>query len=216
MDEDIAIINTNSRNEKIKNFFLNNKKNLITLVSIILLILIGYFVFKEVQKQKKINTANQYNTVILEFESLKKNKRSIAYELTLIVDKKDESYSPLALYFLIDNNFEIDRGEINRMFDVLINKTSLEKEIKNLLIYKKALFNSDVSSENDLILTLGPLINSDSIWKSHALYLVAEFFYSKGEKKKSKEFFEKILILDNSNPDIKLETQKRLSRDISE
>ena len=45
---------------------------------------------------------------------------------------------------------------------------------------------------------------------------MAEFFYSKGEKKKSKEFFEKILILDNSNPDIKLETQKRLSRDISE
>ena len=36
-----------------------------------------------------------------------------------------------------------------------------------------------------------PLLNSDSVWKSHALYLVAEFFYSKGEKQKSKDFFEK-------------------------
>ena len=28
MDEDIAAINTTTRNEKIKNFFINNKKNI--------------------------------------------------------------------------------------------------------------------------------------------------------------------------------------------
>ena len=29
------------------------------------------------------------------------------------------------------------------LFDVLIDETSLDKEIKNLVIYKKALFNSN-------------------------------------------------------------------------
>ena len=50
-------------------------------------------------------------------------------------------------------------------------------EIKNLVIYKKALFNSDFESENNLIQILNPVINSDSVWKSHALYLMAELFF---------------------------------------
>ena len=61
-----------------------------------------------------------------------------------------------------------------------------------------------------------PLINSESVWKSHALYLMAEFFYSKSEKQKSKEFFNQIIILDNANDDIARKAQKRLNRDLSE
>ena len=102
------------------------------------------------------------------------------------------------------------------MFDVLIKKTSLDKEIKNLIIYKKALFNADFANESDLLNILNPLINSQSVWKSHALYLMAEYFYSKDQKQKSKEFFNQIINLENSNQDIKLQSQKRLNRDLSE
>ena len=98
----------------------------------------------------------------------------------------------------------------------MIDETNLELEIKNLLHYKKALYNSDFIKENELLKILNPIINSESIWKSHALYLMAEFFYSNNEKKKAKEFFNQILILPNSNADIKLEAQKRLNRDLSE
>ena len=84
------------------------------------------------------------------------------------------------------------------------------------MIYKKALFNSDFVSENDLLKMLNPIINSESIWKSHALYLVAEYFYDKNDKQKSKEFFNQILILANSNKDIKIQSQKRISRDFGE
>ncbi len=46
---------------------------------------------------------------------------------------------------------------------------------------------------------------------------MAEYFLSKNEKQKiQKNFFEKILILENSNPQIKLEAQKRIQRDFSE
>ena len=136
--------------------------------------------------------------------------------MTNLVKEKDATYSPLALYFLIDNNLIDDKNDLNILFDELINKTKLNKEIKNLIIYKKALFNSEFESENNLLKILKPLINSDSIWKSHALYLLAEYFYSKNEKQKAKEFFNKILILENSNSDIKIESQKRINRDFGE
>ena len=133
-----------------------------------------------------------------------------------MVNENDATYSPLALYFLIDNNLINDQVEINKLFDILIEETSLDKEIKNLIIYKKALFNSELKTENDLLKTLKPIINSESIWKSHALYLLGEYFYSKNEKQKAKEFFNQILILKNSNSDIKIESQKRINRDFGE
>ena len=98
----------------------------------------------------------------------------------------------------------------------MIEKTSLDEEIKNLIIYKKALFNSDQAQESKLLKILNPLINSKSVWKSHALYLMAEYFYSKDQKQKSKEFFNQIANLGDANPDIKLQAQKRLNRDLSD
>ena len=133
-----------------------------------------------------------------------------------IVYKKDPTYSPLSLYFIIDNKLIVDEKKINELFDVIINETTLEKEIKNLIIYKKALYNADNASENELLKILGTLINSESIWSSHALYLMAEYFYSKKELQKSKEFFNKIINLDNSNEDIKIKAKKRLVRDLSD
>ena len=78
------------------------------------------------------------------------------------------------------------------------------------------MFNSDFETENNLLNILNPLINSESVWKSHALYLMAEYFYSKGQKQKAKEFYDKIVSLENSNENIKSEVQKKLSRDFSE
>ncbi len=45
---------------------------------------------------------------------------------------------------------------------------------------------------------------------------MAEYFFHKNEKQKSKEFFEKILAEDKCNISIKKEAQKRLNRDFSE
>ena len=133
-----------------------------------------------------------------------------------IIENKDTTYSPLALYFLIDNNLIDNNDEANELFNVLIKKTPLENEIKNLIIYKKALYNADNSSENELLEILKPLLNSESVWKSHGLYLAAEFFYSKKQKQKSKEFFNEIINTKNANQDIVKEARKRLSRDLSD
>ncbi|NMN67687.1 hypothetical protein VP91_00008360 [Candidatus Pelagibacter ubique] len=214
MDEEITIIDSNTRNEKIKNFFINNKKNLLIGFSIILVVVISYLSIKELKVQKKIKLANAFNKTKINFST--NTKQKTADQLTQIINENDSTYSPLALYFLIDNNLIDDKNAINNLFDELINKTTLDKEIRNLILYKKALFNSSFSTENVLIKILNPIINSESIWKSHSLYLVAEYFYSNNEKNKSKEFYKKILELPNINLDIKKKTQKRLNRDFSE
>ena len=214
MDEETAIINTNTRNQKIKDFFLKNKKNLITISVIIVVLLVGYFSYNEIKKYNKSKLAEKYNQIILSYDS--SNKKKIINRLVYIVDEKDTTYSPLALYFLLDNNLIENRDEINKLFNTLIEETNLKKEIKNLIIYKKALYNSNYLDENELMTILKPIINSESVWKSHSLYLMAEYFYSKGEKQKSKEFFNQIVALTNSNNDIKLESIKRLNKDLSE
>ena len=214
MEEDISIIDTNTRIEKIKNFFIKNKKYLITILSLIILIIFAFFVYNEMQNKKNKNLAEKYNDIIINFESTDKSK--FKKELVEIIYEKNETYSPLALYFIIDNEIKSSNEEINEFFDVIINETKLDKEIKNLITYKKGLFNSDFENENNLINILNPVINSNSVWKSHALYLMAEYFFDKNEKQKAKEFYNQILNFEKSNEKIVQETQKRLSRDFSE
>jgi len=214
MDEELSIIDTNTRNEKVKIFFVNNKKKLIAITTIFLILVTGYFSFDVFKKKEKVNLANKFNLTIINFKT--ENSKKTIEDLINIIKENDNTYSPLALYFLIDNNLVNEQEEINFLFDELINKTNLEEEIKNLNIYKKALFNSSFVTENELLQILNPIVNSESIWKSHSLYLIAEYFYAKGEKKKAKEFFNQILLLPNANNEIKLDSQKRLNRDLSE
>ena len=214
MDEEITIINEKTRNEKIKNFFIDNRKIILSTVVFIILIIIGFYSFQIYKDKQKIFLSDRYNDVVISYENNK--DINIVGSLRDIVYEKDSTYSPLALYFLIDNDLIKDLDEVNDLFNLLINKTSLEKEIKNLIIYKKALFNADMIEENELLEILNPIINSQSVWKSHALYLMAEYFYSKNEKQKSKEFFSQILDLENANQDLRIESQKRLNRDLSD
>ena len=214
MDEETSIINSNTRNEKIKNFFINNRKLLISILIMISILLVGYFVFANYKEKKKLKISDQYNSIVTEYSGNSKEKTK-NYLIDLIY-KNDSTYSPLSLYFIIDKKLITERSNVNTLFDNVIKNTPLDKEIKNLIIYKKALYNADQSQENELLDILKPIINSNSIWKSQALYLMAEYFYSKEEKQKSKEFYNKILSIENANQDLKIEAQKRLKRDLSE
>ena len=214
MDEEIVIIDAKTRNEKIRNFLIINKNKIVITIIALFLSIIAYFSYDTFVEKKKIKLADKYNSIIVDFKL--NNKNNINKELTYIINEKDKTYSPLALYFLIDNELIKNKEQINNMFDTLIKKTSLDPEIKNLIIYKKALYNSNNISENELINILNPVINSQSVWKSHGLYLMAEYFYSKNEINKSKEFFQKIISLESSNTDIKIKSINRIKRDFSE
>ena len=214
MEEEIQIINQNTRREKFKNFIIKNKKILVTSVSCIIIIILLLVFYSEIKFKNQIKLGNKYNEIVLSYE--KKNNQNTEEELIDIIQKKDPTYSPLALNFIIDNEIVNDKIKVNELFDIIIEKTDIENEIKNLIIYKKALYNSDNINENDLINILNPILNSESVWKSHSLYLLAEYFLSKNEKQKSKEFLVQIIELENVNPKIKVEAQKRINRDLSD
>ena len=214
MDEDLSIINTNTRNEKIKNFFTNNKNKIISGIIILIIIIAGVFSYDKYLINKKKDISDSYNSITIDYSE--KTKEKTASSLIQIINKKDPTYSPLSLYFIIDNNLVSDQSKINSLFDILINDTSLDSEINNLIIYKKALYNADNAQESDLLNMLNPLINSKSVWKSHSLYLMAEYFYANDQKQKAKEFFNQIIALENSNTDLIKQAQKRLNRDLSD
>ena len=214
MEEEIQIINQNTRREKFKNYIIKNKKILVTSVSSIIIIILLLVFYSEIKFKNQIKLGNKYNEIVLSYE--KTNNQNSEEELIDIIQKKDPTYSPLALNFIIDNEIVNDKIKVNELFDIIIEKTNIENEIKNLIIYKKALYNSDNINENDLINILNPILNSESVWKSHSLYLLAEYFLSKNEKQKSKEFLVQIIELENANPKIKVEAQKRINRDLSD
>ena len=214
MNEDLTVLNNNNKNEKLKTFFINNRGKLISVFIIFIFIAIGVYSYENYITSKKKEISDNFNAIIIDYSDSTKEKT--INSLIGIINEKDPTYSPLSLYFIIDNNLVKERATINSFFEILINDTSLEDEIKNLIIYKKALFNADYAQESELLKMLNPLINSKSVWKSHALYLMAEYFFSNNQKQKAKEFFNQIVSLENSNPDLKLQSEKRLNRDLSE
>ena len=209
MSEDIEIINQNARIEKLKKFFSKNLKKLIALLILLLLFLFSYFIYQEYKKRQKAEIAEAYNIITLKevtnenFDDTKK--------LIEIIKKKDPIYSALSLYFIIENDLIKDKEEINNFFDLVI-KSQKEKEIENLIIYKKAMFNADIVSENELLEILNPILKSDSVWKSHALILMADYFSNNNNFIKSKDFLEEIINSEAANNEIRIEAERRLKR----
>ena len=213
MSEDIEIINQNTRIEKIKNLFSNNYKKLIGSLVLILLVLFSYFGYQEYKKRLRLEIADIYNQIALK-EITIENTNDIE-QLIKIIKEKDPIYSVLSLYFIIENNLVNDQKEINNFFDLVINSQK-EKEIKNLIIYKKAIYNADIISENELLDILNPMLKSESVWKSHALLLMADYFEHNNNLIKSKDFLEEIVNSELVNNEIKIEAERRLKRNSGE
>ena len=213
MSEDIEIINQSTRIKKIKNFFSNNFKKLISSLVLILLLLFSYFGYQEYKKKAKLDIAETYNQITLK-EITNENTNEID-QLIKIIEEKDPIYSTLSLYFIIENKLVNDQKKINDFFDLVI-KSQEEKEIKNLIIYKKAMYNADTISENELLEILNPILKSKSVWKSHGLLLMADYFEHNNNLIKSKDFLEEIVNYELVNNEIKIEAERRLKRNFGD
>ena len=213
MDEDIAIINQNTRIDLIKNFFKKNIKRFLILLIISLIILVAIFTLDELKERKKNKFAVAYNSII--FDTNKYSEIEIKEKMIEIINSKIETYSNLALYYLIDKKLVKNQNEIENLFDKVISNTK-DFEHKNLAIFKKALYFSDKFNEIEILEILNPLLNSDSVWKQHGLLLMGDYYFHNKEFNKSKDFFQKILELKKVNPKIRIDVERRLNRDFSE
>ena len=191
---DQEIIN-NSRLQIILSLLKKNFKKLIIFLIIIITLLVGFYVFKNYQKKITLKISEDY---IIAKSLINKNNNIKAKEILLnIIEKKHKFYSPSSLYILIDNNIIKDKKIIIASFDKIIGIRSLEVENRNLIKIKKALFLFKNGSEKEILETLNPVINSDSVWKAQAIQIMGDYFKSNGENKKSKEYYNLLKITKN-------------------
>ena len=146
------------------------------------------FFIKISKKKKEIELAEQYTLASIQFKEKKIDETKQMLEN--IINKNHKFYSPLALYFMIDNNLENDTQKIINFFDKILLIKSIENENLNLIKIKKALFLFSLGDEELIIKTLNPIINSDSVWKNMAIELISNYFLSKNQKAKANEYIQ--------------------------
>ena len=184
-----------TKKSRIKKFYDKNKFIIITFVLILFISSIsGVFYFESKEKKKIILSENYIEARIYLANEDKNNAKKV---LKKIILADDSTYSVLALFLILNQNLIEDKEELSNLFDHVIQNNKFKKEIKNLLIFKKALFQSDFMSESELLQVVKPLINKESLWKPHALLMLGDYFSFKNEYLKAKEFYTQVLSLKN-------------------
>ena len=127
-----------------------------------------------------------------------------------MIFENDSTYSTLSLFLILNEKLIIDQVELSNLFDHVLENNKFEKEIKNLIIFKKALFQSNFVDELEMLEVTKPLINTETVWKPHALLLLGDYFTSKKEYLKAKEFYIQILSLKNLHKELYSQAESQL------
>ena len=189
-----------TKKSRIKKFYESNKIFIFSFI-LILIILFGSFSFYlENQERKKILLSENYIQAKIYLEN--GNKNEALNTLKKVIFANDPTYSTLSFFLILNQNLISDYKEISALYDHLLENNNFEKELRNLLIYKKSLFSSNSVSETELLKTIKPLLNTDTLWKPHALLLLGDYFMSKGENIKAREFYQQILSMNNLHKDL--------------
>ena len=190
-------ITTKSR---IKKFYESNKIFIFSSILILIILIVSSSLYLESKERKKILLSENY--IQAKFYLDNGNKYEALNTLKEVIFANDPVYSTLSLFLILNHNLIVDYKEISLLFDHLLENNKFEKELRNLLIYKKALFNSNFVSESELLETIKPLLNTDTLWKAHGLKLLGDYFMSKGENIKAIEFYQQILSINNLHKDL--------------
>ena len=203
-----------TKKEKLLKFYNNNKILIFSSLSLVLVLGILIIFYLESQDKKREIVAQNYVSAKIFIE--KNDKTKAKNILKEIVFSDNSIYSSLSFFLLLKENLISDEKEKSELFEHIIKNNNFSDEIKNLIIFKKALFESSFISESDLLASLNPLLNGDSIWKPHAILLVGDYFYSKEEYSKAREFYTKILSLKNINNEFYQQARSQLTLMINE
>ena len=189
-----------TKKTKLRKFYETNKTLIFSVVLILIIIIASVSFYSEAKEKKKILLADNYLSAKIYLENDNKNKAKNI--LKTIIFANDNTYSVLSLFLILNENLIVDQRELYNLFDQVLENNKFEKEIKNLIIFKKALFQSNFISESELLETVKPLINTETVWKPHALLLLGDYFASKKEYLKAKEFYIQILSLKNLHKEL--------------
>ncbi len=167
---------------------LKSNKNIFIAISVVfisILMVFSWFEFNNATKKKGASEEFIQAKIML---SNNDNKKATQI-LKKIVKSKDETYSPLSLFLIIDKNLEIEEKKVEELFDFILTINSLDDEDKNLIKLKKAIYISDKSDEKNVLELLNPIINSDSVWKEQSVKFLGDYYFSLNEFQKAKQYY---------------------------
>jgi predicted negative regulator of RcsB-dependent stress response len=189
-----------TKKSKLKKFYEVNKILIFSVILILIIAIASVSFYSETKEKKKILLSDNYLAAKVYLENGDRNK--VKNILKTIIFANDSTYSTLSLFLILNENLIVDQEELSNLFDHVLENNKFEKEVKNLIIFKKALFQSNFVSELELLDAVKPLINTETVWKPHALLLLGDYFASKKEYLKAKEFYVQILSLKNLHKEL--------------
>ena len=197
-----------TKKSKLKKFYEVNKILIFSVILILIIAIASVSFYSETKEKKKILLSDNYLAAKVYLENGDRNK--VKNILKTIIFANNSTYSTLSLFLILNENLIVDEGELSNLFDHVLENNKFEKEVKNLIIFKKALFQSNFVSELELLDAVKPLINTKTVWKPHALLLLGDYFASKKEYIKAKEFYVQILSLKNLHKELYYQARSQL------
>tara|TARA_Y100000992_G_scaffold284054_1_gene233884 strand:- start:196 stop:699 length:504 start_codon:yes stop_codon:yes gene_type:complete len=150
---------------KVENFIKENKNILLVILTLITFFLIGISYLNYYQKSKNEIVSEKFVQAGIYLSLNQQEKSKKIYKE--IISSKNKFYSLLALNQIIDNELEQNNEEILELFNI-VESTKIEKEQKNLVKLKKALYLIKISKDNEGKKLLNEIISDNSIWKEAA------------------------------------------------
>ena len=197
-----------TKKSKLRRIYESNKILIFSSIFVLAIILTSFSIYFENKEKNKILLSENYVQAKIYLEN--GNKNEAISLLKKVIFANDPTYSTLSFFIILNQNLVTDHEELSTLFDYLLNSNKFEKEVINLLIYKKALFNSNFISESKLLNDIQPLLNTETLWKPHALLLMGDYFVAKKEYIKAKEFYTKILLINNLQKDFYDQARSKL------
>ena len=189
-----------TKKSKLKKFYESNKILIFSSILILIIFFGSLSFYLEIKEKKKLTLSENYVQAKIYLGS--GDKIAATNMLKNLIFSNDPVYSTLSFFLILNQNLIRDHQELSVLFDHLLENNKFENEVRNLLIYKKLLFNSNLINESELLEEVKPLLNSETLWRPHALLLLGDYFVSKGEYLKAKEFYTQILSINNLQKDL--------------
>ena len=176
-----------TKKSKVLKFYEANKILIYSVIFLFVFCIALVTYYSESNKKERTEISNNYISAKIYIQNNKKNEATKI--LKSIVLSNNETYSTLSLFLILNENLIENKRELINLFDHVLENNKYEKEVENLIIFKKAVLQSDFVDETELLQSIKPLINTNTLWKPHALLLLGDYFVFKKEYLKAKEFY---------------------------
>jgi len=198
-----------TKKTKLREFYESKKIIIYSSVLSLIIVIASYTYYLESGEKEKIYLSENYVQAKVYLE--RGNKTKAVEILRDVIFSNDPTYSTLSFFMILNENLISSKQEVSKLFDHLLENNKFDKEIRDLLLYKKTLYKSNYVEEPKMLEEIKPLLNNkESVWKGHALLLLGDFYFSKKEYIKAKDFYSEILSTENLQQDLYNQAKSKL------